>query len=149
MSSYGQSWPWESIIEPSNPFFSSVGFEGHAARMMPNVNCAISSGTLVISARPEMPREFMDLLQTLGSSVGSCIRVDEAQFNAASAISGCGPAFVAIAMEAVADGGVVSGLNRELAVQLTAEMFKVHFSFPSFSIFAIFPPSSRALHNSF
>ena len=102
----------------------SVGFEGHAARMMPNVNCAVSSGTLVISARPEMPREFMDLLQTLGSSVGSCIRVDEAQFNAASAISGCGPAFVAIAMEAVADGGVVSGLNRELAVQLTADMFK-------------------------
>ena len=75
---------------------NSVGFKGQTARLMPNINCSVSAGTLVFSTSPEIPNEFVELLEILGSSVGTCLRVDESQFNAASAISGCGPAFVRI-----------------------------------------------------
>nr|CAD2184663.1 unnamed protein product [Meloidogyne enterolobii] len=102
----------------------SVGFDGHSMRLMPNVNCAVSSGTLVLSADSETPQELVELVSVLSSYVGKCIRVDEAHFNAASSISGCGPAFIALVIEALADGGVVAGLNRELANQLAADMVK-------------------------
>lgn len=65
-------------------------------RLMPNINCAVSAGTLVLSADPETPLELVDLVTVLSSYVGCCIRVDEAHFNAASSISGCGPAFVSL-----------------------------------------------------
>jgi len=74
----------------------SVGFDGHSMRLMPNVNCAVSSGTLVLSADSETPQELVELVSVLSSYVGKCIRVDEAHFNAASSISGCGPAFVSL-----------------------------------------------------
>uniref|UniRef100_A0A914M0N5 Pyrroline-5-carboxylate reductase n=2 Tax=Meloidogyne TaxID=189290 RepID=A0A914M0N5_MELIC len=102
----------------------SVGFDGHSMRLMPNVNCAVSSGTLVLSADSETPQELVELVSVLSSYVGKCIRVDEAHFNAASSISGCGPAFIALVIEALADGGVVAGLSRELANQLAADMVK-------------------------
>jgi pyrroline-5-carboxylate reductase len=74
----------------------SVGFDGHSMRLMPNINCSISLGTLLLSADWETPQELVELVFLLSSFVGKCIRVNEENFNAASSISGCGPAFVSL-----------------------------------------------------
>ena len=65
-------------------------------RLMPNINCSASTGTLLLSAGSETPQELVELVSVLSSFVGRCIRVDESNFNAASSISGCGPAFVSL-----------------------------------------------------
>jgi pyrroline-5-carboxylate reductase len=63
---------------------------------MPNVNCAVSAGTLVLSVDQQMPNESTELLITLGNSVGTCIKVDESQYNAAASVAACAPAFVSV-----------------------------------------------------
>jgi pyrroline-5-carboxylate reductase len=63
---------------------------------MPNVNCAVSAGTLVLSVEQQMPNESIELLITLGNSVGTCIKVEESQYNAAASVAACAPAFVSI-----------------------------------------------------
>ncbi|KAI1732961.1 pyrroline-5-carboxylate reductase dimerization domain-containing protein [Ditylenchus destructor] len=92
-------------------------------RLMPNVGCRVGQGTLLVCS--DLPdTNTVDMVTELGSSVGYCRTVDEKSFDAASAIAGCGPAFIYMVIEAIADGGVYSGLNRELAVKLAAEMVK-------------------------
>jgi len=66
----------------------------------------------------------VQLIVELGSTVGYCTRVDEAVFNAASSVSGCGPAFIFMVIQALADGGVLNGLSRDLSLKLAAEMVK-------------------------
>jgi pyrroline-5-carboxylate reductase len=63
------------------------------------------------------------------SSIGRCRFLDEKHFDACTALSGSGPAFACIFLEAMADGGVMMGLPRaealELAAQSKLRLFKV------------------------
>ena len=91
-------------------------------RLMPNVCCEIGQGTILVTSLAETPIEYINLIVELGSQVGLCEYVNESVFNAASAISGCGPAFVFTMLDALIDGGVLSGLSRELAQRLAVNM---------------------------
>jgi pyrroline-5-carboxylate reductase len=55
------------------------------------------------------------------SSIGRCRFLDEKHFDACTALSGSGPAFACIFMEAMADGGVMMGLPRAEALELAAQ----------------------------
>uniref|UniRef100_A0A914HZ04 pyrroline-5-carboxylate reductase n=1 Tax=Globodera rostochiensis TaxID=31243 RepID=A0A914HZ04_GLORO len=102
----------------------SVGFNGHAARLMPNVNCLVSAGIVLVSTDSNIPSEMATLLLELGSRVGYSIRIEESLFNAASALASCAPAYIFTVIEALADGGVLNGLSREVSLRLAAEMVK-------------------------
>uniref|UniRef100_A0A183BM93 pyrroline-5-carboxylate reductase n=1 Tax=Globodera pallida TaxID=36090 RepID=A0A183BM93_GLOPA len=102
----------------------SAGFNGHAARLMPNVNCLVSAGIVLVSTDPNIPSEMATLLLELGSRVGHSVRIEESLFNAASALASCAPAYIFAVIEALADGGVLNGLSREVSVRLAAEMVK-------------------------
>jgi pyrroline-5-carboxylate reductase len=61
------------------------------------------------------------LLLAIFTSCGRCRFLDEKHFDAATALAGSGPAFVALVLEAMADGGVMMGLPRAEALELAAQ----------------------------
>ena len=90
-------------------------------RMMPNTPCAIGKGVVQycgLGVSEEELAEFAALL----APAGLIDRVDEHLIDAASAVSGCGPAFAYLFMEALADGGVACGLPRAKAMAYAAQM---------------------------
>lgn len=93
-------------------------------RFMPNLNCTSGNGTVLICPSKDFPVETLILLQKMCLAVGGSNVISEKEFDAASTITGCGPAFIYTLVEAMADGAVLNGLNRKLAVELAAETVK-------------------------
>ncbi|CAE7130478.1 unnamed protein product [Rhizoctonia solani] len=101
-------------------------------RAMPNTPCRIREGMTVVSAIPSSssptPSELdlqleLDraIILAIFSSIGRCRFLDEKHFDACTALSGSGPAFACIVLEAMADGGVMMGLPRTEALELAAQ----------------------------
>ncbi len=90
-------------------------------RIMPNTPAAIGEGMILYTATPAVTdadkREFVKLL----SAAGQLDEIPEALIDAGSAVSGCGPAFVYLFIEALADAGVQCGLPRDKALQYAAQ----------------------------
>jgi len=84
-------------------------------RVMPNVAAEVRRGVLCVAGieRPEVRA----LLETLGHVV----ELPDSEFDAATAVMGCAPAYLALAVEALADAGVAAGLDDELARELVVE----------------------------
>lgn len=74
--------------------------------------------TLPSSASIELDRS---IILKIFSSIGRCRFLDEKHFDACTALSGSGPAFACIFLEAMADGGVMMGLPRAEALELAAQ----------------------------
>lgn len=87
----------------------------HVLRVMPNVGAEVRQGVLCIagSASPEA-REKLELL-------GHVVEIDDSDFDEATAIMGCAPAYLALAVEALADAGAAAGFDPELARELVVE----------------------------
>lgn len=87
-------------------------------RMMPNTPVGVGAGLILYSARgaEEQIKEFLALFE----KAGKLIPLEERLIDAGTAVSGCGPAFVCLFIEALADGGVACGLPREQALELAA-----------------------------
>lgn len=97
-------------------------------RFMPNVPVQVNSGTLVF-ARGRVKNELADRALEQFLALGTLVELQERLFDAATALSGSGPAFFGLVVEAFEDAAIVSGLSaevgRELAVTTmvgTAEM---------------------------
>ncbi|PCH38034.1 pyrroline-5-carboxylate reductase [Wolfiporia cocos MD-104 SS10] len=92
-------------------------------RAMPNTPCKIREGMTVVSTLP--PSESIELdrsiILNIFSSIGRCRFLEEKHFDACTALSGSGPAFACIFLEAMADGGVMMGLPRAEALELAAQ----------------------------
>lgn len=85
-------------------------------RSMPNTPALVGHG---ITGVYGADGEAVTLATHLFASVGEVVKLkDEAHFDAVTAISGSGPAYVFVAIEALADGGVLMGLDRETATAL-------------------------------
>ncbi len=88
-------------------------------RMMPNTPLTVGAGVVQFCATKDCPHlEHFALWMANG---GIADEISEGQMDAASAVSGCGPAFCAMFVEALADGGVLCGLPREKALQYAAQ----------------------------
>ncbi|EDR10938.1 pyrroline-5-carboxylate reductase [Laccaria bicolor S238N-H82] len=92
-------------------------------RAMPNTPCKIREGMTVVSNLPPSADEESDraIILKIFSSIGRCRFLEEKHFDACTALSGSGPAFACIFMEAMADGGVMMGLPRAEALELAAQ----------------------------
>ena len=77
----------------------------------------------VISNLPPSTAEDQNkqIILQIFSSIGRCRFLEEKHFDASTALSGCGPAFACIFLEAMADGGVMMGLPRAESLELAAQ----------------------------
>jgi pyrroline-5-carboxylate reductase len=89
--------------------------DADVVRVMPNVAVEVQKGVLCVAGRPSL--ELLGMLETLGHVV----ELPDSQFDAATAVMGCAPAYLALAAEAIADAGAADGLDEELARELVAE----------------------------
>ncbi len=94
------------------------GFELPVIRIMPNTPVALGKGMTLYSANELVKTEEYEEFVAAMSQSGCISLIPEKLIDAASAVSGCGPAFVYMFIEALADGGVKCGLPRDLAQSL-------------------------------
>jgi pyrroline-5-carboxylate reductase len=90
-------------------------------RAMPNTPCVVGHGMTVVAAGKDAAPAHLDLARHIFSAVGRCEVVEEHYCNAITALSGSGPAYMYLVMEALADAGVRVGLRRDLALTLVAQ----------------------------
>ena len=89
-------------------------------RIMPNTPARVEKGMIVYTAEGTTKAEEQTFLDTFAHA-GIFHAIDEKKIDAAGALSGCGPAFVYLFAEALADGGVECGLGREEALLYAAQ----------------------------
>jgi pyrroline-5-carboxylate reductase len=97
-----------------------LGGHGRIVRVMPNTACLAGCGASAFSIGPQVHAEDAETVAGLLRAVGYVCQVPEELLDAVTGLSGSGPAFVAVIIEALADGGVLSGLPRQLATELAA-----------------------------
>lgn len=90
-------------------------------RVMPNTPCLVGQGVSVVCQTSDVSPAAAARVRDLLGAVGHVHEADEAQMNAVTGLSGSGPGFVALVVEALADGGVKAGLPRTLALSLAIE----------------------------
>ena len=100
---------------------SLLGTENPVVRAMPNTPAVVGEGMTVICSGRYAAKSDMQRAQAIFQAVGRCLPVDEIHFNAVTALSGSGPGYQFLIMEALADAGVRVGLPRELALTLVAQ----------------------------
>lgn len=101
-----------------------LGHRG-VVRVMPNTPAQIAEGMLVWTASSEVSAEQRADLQRMLATMGREIYVpNERQVDMATAVSGSGPGFVFLVIEAMIEGGVQIGLDRELAEELVLQTVK-------------------------
>lgn len=93
-------------------------------RVMPNTPAMISEGMIVFESGDSLTQDEHAFAETLFSSVGDVVSVEPKLMDAVTAVSGSGPAYVYLFIEALADGGVKAGLPRNIALKLAAKTVK-------------------------
>jgi len=92
--------------------------EARVIRAMPNTPLAVGEGVTALVPGSRAAPEDLAFARELFDTVGTAFVVEEAHLDAVTGLSGSGPAFVAVFIEALADGGVRMGLPRTLAQEL-------------------------------
>jgi pyrroline-5-carboxylate reductase len=90
-------------------------------RVMPNTPCLLGASATGFAAGPHAKPEDVQLAEKLFNTVGKAFAVAETLLDAVTGLSGSGPAFVYVMIEAMADGGVRMGLPRDIALTLAAQ----------------------------
>ena len=98
-----------------------LGFAAPILRIMPNTPCAIGQGMILYAASEQVTEAEVEEFCDKMAGAGRFDALEERLMDAASAVSGCGPAFVYQFIEAMADGGVACGLPRAKAQEYAAQ----------------------------
>jgi len=99
-----------------------AAFPSHAViRAMPNTPAQVGAGITAIARGTHVNDDQFNLAKKVLSAVGSVVEVPESMMDAVTGLSGSGPGYIALVVEALADGGVASGLPRAIAMQLAID----------------------------
>ncbi|WP_036484038.1 pyrroline-5-carboxylate reductase [Myxosarcina sp. GI1] len=90
-------------------------------RVMPNTPALVGAGISALAPGTHASRTHIEQARALLEAVGDVVEIPESQMDAVTGLSGSGPAFAAIAIEALADGGVAAGLPRAIALKLSIQ----------------------------
>lgn len=90
--------------------------------IMPNTPASVREGVFLMEEKRSLTEEEESQLRNLLGAIGTVVELPGRLINAGSAISGCGPAFVNMMMEAMADAAVKHGIPRQDAYKMVAQM---------------------------
>lgn len=90
-------------------------------RAMSNTPALVGEAMTVLSPGSHVSEAHRTAARNIFSAVGPCLELDESSLNAVTAISGCGPAYIYLIIEALADAGVRVGLPRDVAMRLVTQ----------------------------
>ncbi|XP_014489731.1 pyrroline-5-carboxylate reductase [Vigna radiata var. radiata] len=90
-------------------------------RVMPNTPAAVGEAASVMSLGAAATEEDGNIIGKLFGSIGKIWRAEEKYFDGITGLSGSGPAYIYLAIEALADGGVAAGLPRDLSLSLASQ----------------------------
>jgi len=100
----------------------ALGFSAKIIRIMPNTPAAYGAGMILYTKSASVTKESEDSFKSALAYAGKLDYIEERLIDAGSAVSGCGPAFAYMFIEALADGGVAAGLPRDKAQLYAAQM---------------------------
>ena len=106
----------------SNFYEKLLGNEYNYIVTMPNTPISICEGVLLCEENHRLNEEQLDSFMKIFSVVARVEFIDSKVFSVAGTISGCGPAFVAMFIEALGDAGVKYGLKRDVAYRLASKV---------------------------
>ena len=98
-----------------------AGEDKRLIRVMPNTPCLVGEVASAMCLGGRATEEDSKVVKTLFSAVGFCAVVEEKLLSAVTGLSGSGPAYIFLMIEAMADGGVKAGLPRDISQQLAAQ----------------------------
>ena len=91
-------------------------------RILPNIPVAVGEGVTLLCASDKATEAEKNAVKALLAPSGMVAELNEEQMEAASGVTGCGPAFAAMFIDALADGAVACGLPRHEAIAFAAQM---------------------------
>lgn len=94
------------------------------SRMIPNIPVAVNAGTIGVTLAPSLNDDQRQSIRAVIAALGDIIDVKESQLDIVGTVGGCSPAFVDVMMDALSDGAVMEGLDRQTAYQIVASMVK-------------------------
>src|SRR5690606_15079106 len=93
-------------------------------RAMPNTPCLIGEGMTVLARGTRVSEAQLQSAREIFESVGKCIELEDKHMDAVTSLNGSGPAFAYVILESLADGGVMMGLPRDVALTMAAQVLQ-------------------------
>jgi pyrroline-5-carboxylate reductase len=100
---------------------TGLGHGARVIRVMPNTPALVGASATAYALGRNATAADGRLAQTLFTSVGVAFQLQESLLDAVTGLSGSGPAYIYVIIEALSDGGVAAGLPREVATRLAAQ----------------------------
>lgn len=98
-----------------------LGKGNPVVRAMPNIAATVDAAASAIAACPPATEDHLALAEAIFAAVGEVVRVEEEHLDAVTGLSGSGPAYIYMVIEALCDGGVKVGLPRDVAMRLATQ----------------------------
>ena len=98
-----------------------LGKDNPVVRVMPNIAATVDAAASAIALTPSATEDHIALTEAIFSAVGEVVRVEEEHIDAVTGLSGSGPAYIYMVIEALCDGGVKMGLPRDVAMKLATQ----------------------------
>ncbi len=95
--------------------------KARVVRAMPNTAAIALAGATAVAPGTHASKHDVEIARALFEAVGRCVVLDESLLDAVTGLSGSGPAYVMVIIDALADGGVKVGLGRDVALLLAAQ----------------------------
>ncbi len=90
-------------------------------RAMPNIPVVVDAGATAIAAGERAEDQHLEIARAIFAAVGEVVVVRESQLDAVTGLSGSGPAYIYMVIEALIEGGVKMGLSRDIATDLSVQ----------------------------
>lgn len=103
-----------------DPLTDAIGHQ-RVVRVMPNTPGLVGAGASAYCCGDEVDDDDRNVIEAMLGAIGMVVPVAESQMDAVTGLSGSGPGYVYVAIEALADGGVHAGLPRTLALKLATQ----------------------------